>query len=954
MKKLGKALVITTSLLIAVPVSAIEPFHAIKAEASSSIKIKKTAFKTTDRLNLRKGASTKDAIILTIPKGKILYATEKKGSWYKVSYSYKVNNKSFNKTGWISNTFAKEYYQYITTSKSYFFTKAATKLYSTPDTKKKAAITVSGKNGFYSKQKIINSIGETWYRISLNGKIYYVNSKAVVKNSFVSFAPAKYKANKNTYVYESYGNAYKKLVNIPKGTLIQSSKRIGDWYSLTYKGKTGYIYIGDFSKMNEITYSNTSKAYYFTKNTSKLYSISGNTKKEITTISKNNGFESTQKAVDSLGQTWYRVTFEGKNLFINSNDVRKDVFSSIDQAKYKANKDTYVYQSFGETFKKLILIPKNTIVTSTNRIGNWYSTSYGGIKGYFNMDDFSPYTEITYKTTNTNETFYFSKKTTKLYPTPNSMNKEVYTISSNNGFSSTQEVLNSLGETWYRVTFNKQTLYINSNDVLKSSFSTTKTKYKANKDTYVYQSFGNAYEKLVKIPKSTIVSPNKKIGDWYSVSYNGKSGYVYIGDFSPYTNLSEEKITDTTFITTFDLNLRETADPTATIYTTIPNSKIVIASYKVSNGWYKVTYGGKTGYVSGSYLKQVKTGDPVTSRTGYQFIDLRTQSPVTAKQINDYIAKYVSSTGKASVLTGKGQAFIDAGKKYGVNSLYLAAHAILESAYGASNISLGKYNLFGFGAYDATPFVGAYRFATVDLCIEYIAREIKATYLNPKNWKYNGAYLGFSTKDMNNKRIDQNSEGMNFYYASDPNWGKSIARHMENILPYDKSYYSNAKINTDFPTQPSKPEGSDIFPDGIQAIANKNLVLNSNKGVNDAVKTLPKGSKFLLLEKTNDFWVKLKVDNKIYWTSDIQFVEYSKYITVQNLGRVTTAGLNVRKDPSTSAAIIGGLNLNDYVQLFLEKDGTITMNSTKTWYKVALSNGTIGWVSSTYIVKELK
>ncbi|GIN84905.1 hypothetical protein J6TS2_12910 [Heyndrickxia sporothermodurans] len=954
MKKFGKVLILSTSLLIAVPLSVIEPFHIIKAEASSSIKIKKTAFKTTDRLNLRKGASTKDAVILTIPKGKIIYATEKKGNWYKISYSYKASKKSITKTGWISNTYVKEYYQNTNINKTYFFTKTTTKLYSTPDTKKKAIYTIVGKNGFYSKQKVINSIGETWYRVSFKGKNLYVKSKDVTKNSFTSFTQAKYKANKNTYVYESYGNAYKKLVSIPKGTSVQSSKRIGDWYNLTYKGKTGYFYIGDFSKMNAITYSNTSKTYYFTKNSAKLYAISGNTKKEITTISKNNGFESTQKAVDSLGQTWYRVIFEGKQLYINSNDVRKDVFSSTTQTKYKANKDTYIYQSFGQAFKKVILIPKNTIVTSTNKIGNWYNTNYNGKKGYFNMDDFSPYNEITYKTTNTDETYYFSKKTTKLYSSPNSINKELYTIASNNGFSSTQKVLNSLGETWYRVTFNKQTLYINSNDVNKSSFSTTKAKYKANKDTYVYQSFGNAYEKLVKIPKNTVVSPNKKIRDWYSVTYNGKSGYFYIGDFSPYSDLTEQKITDTTFITTSNLNLRETADPTATIYMTIPNSKIVIASYKVSNGWYRVTYGGKTGYVSGSYLKQVKTGDPITSKTGYQFIDLRTQSPVTAKQINDYIAKYVNSTGKVSVLTGKGQAFINAGKKYGVNPLYLAAHAILESAYGTSNISLGKNNLFGFGAYDATPFIGAYRFATVDLCIEYIAREIKATYLNPKNWKYNGAYLGFSTKDMNNKRIDQNSEGMNFYYASDPNWGKSIAKHMENILPFNKTYYNQAKINTVYPTQPGKPEGSDIFPSGIQAIVNKNLVLNSNKGVNDAVKTLPKNSTLMLLEKTNDFWVKVKVGNKIYWTSDIQFVEYTKYITVQNLGRVTTAGLNVRKDPSTSAAIIGKLNLNDFVQLVLQKDGTLTMNSSKSWYKVTLANGTTGWVSSAYIIRELK
>ncbi|MGE8206619.1 SH3 domain-containing protein [Heyndrickxia sp. NPDC080065] len=667
MKKIGKVLVLTSSILIAAPLMSNTPFDIIMAEASSNIKMKKTSFKTTANLNIRKGAGTKYKVSYTIPKGKIVTSTLKNGTWYKVTYTYKSKGKSITKTGWVSRTYLKEYYQYTKIAKSYYFTKTTTKLYSTPDTKKKAVYTIPGKNGFYSTQKVVNSVGQTWFRISYKGKVLYVNSNSVSKNSFTSFAKTKYTANKDTYLFHSYGNVNKKLVKIPKGTIVQSTKKISDWYSITF---------------------------------------------------------------------------------------------------------------------------------------------------------------------------------------------------------------------------------------------------------------------------------------------NGKSGYIYIKDFSPIAVITEKKIEDTTFITTAGLNLRKTADVSSTILTTIPNSKIVVATHKVSNGWYKVRYGSKIGYVSGSYIKEVRTGDPITSRTGYQFIDLRTKSPVTAKQINDYIAKYVKATGKISVLTGKGQAFINAGNKYGVNALYLAAHAIHESAYGTSNISLGKNNLFGFGAYDATPFVAAYRFATVDLNIDYIAREMKATYLNDKNWKYNGPYLGFSTKDLKNTRIDSNSEGMNFYYASDPYWGKTIAKHMENILPFDKAYYSKAVANTVVPAQPEKPDGSDIFPNGIQAVANQDIVLNSKQGVNDAVKKLKKKSTFFLIEKTNDYWVKVKVDNKIYWTNDINFVTYKKYLSVQNLGRVTATALNVRSAPNSTT--IGTLNLNDYVQIVLQKDGKLTMDSTKTWYKVTLANGKTGWVSAKYIVDELK
>ena len=177
-----------------------------------------------------------------------------------------------------------------------------------------------------------------------------------------------------------------------------------------------------------------------------------------------------------------------------------------------------------------------------------------------------------------------------------------------------------------------------------------------------------------------------------------------------------------------------------------------MASVKTSNEWYQVDYADKTGYVPIDSLKQVKTGDPLT-RDSYQFIDLRTQSPVTAQQINDYIEANYKKHGQDSVLIGKGQSFIDAGKTYGVNALYLAAHAIHESAFGTSDISIGKNNLFGFGSYDATPFIASYRFSSIEENINYIAQQIKATYLSPGNWRYKGAFLGFSTKDMNNKRL---------------------------------------------------------------------------------------------------------------------------------------------------------------------------------------------------------
>lgn len=826
MRKLGKVLILSSSILAGASTISITPLSSMKVEASSTATFNKTYYQTTSKLNLRSGAGTKYKTILSIPKGAVVTSTEKKGTWFKVSYSYKSKEKKVSKTGWVSGSYLKEYNQYVTISKSYYFTNKKTKLYSTPDTKKKEVATIASNNGFYSTQKIINSAGQTWYRISYDGKTRYANGSNVSQKSFSTFSQTSYKSIKETYLYEFYGKAHKKLMSIPKDTIISSNKNIGDWYLVKYNGKLGYIFIGDFSK--------------------------------------------------------------------------------------------------------------NT-----------------------NTD------ETSYTYTDTSETFYVTTSASDLYTTAGSTKGKVNTVAANNIFASTQEVKNSLGETWYRISYNGQDLYINSETVNKTSFSDSVVKIKASKETNLYESHGEIYAKLATIPKDTVVTSTKRIGDWYYVSFNETPGYINIGDFSKYSDVSQETIADTTFATLSMVNLYKEASDTSELIDTIPSSKIVVATAKTSNGWYQVSYLDKTGYVPMNSLQQVKTGDPLNGRAGYQFIDLRTPSPVTAKQIDDYIAENYKNqpnykkTGRESVLLGTGQLFINAGETYGVNPLYLAAHAIHESGFGTSDIALGKNNLFGFGSFDSNPFIASYRFSTIEENINYIAQQIKATYLNEVSggFRYKGAFLGFKTTDMNNKRIDANSEGMNFYYASDINWGKGIARHMQNILPYDQAYYSNAPVDKSVISTPSIPQGSDIFPNGTQAIAKKDLVLNSSKGSKDAVLALKQGSTFTVLEKTNDYWISLVYNNTNYWTNSIDFVKYKDYISVQNLGRVkNTNSLNVRKDPTTSngdSNIITTLQLNDYVRLVLNADGTLVMDSSDKWYQIQLADGTNAWVSAAYIAREL-
>ena len=102
------------------------------------------------------------------------------------------------------------------------------------------------------------------------------------------------------------------------------------------------------------------------------------------------------------------------------------------------------------------------------------------------------------------------------------------------------------------------------------------------------------------------------------------------------------------------------------------------------------------------YNYQLNTGGSytTTSKATVQQIalsDLRSFSPVTAEQMNQWIASKRSD----SPFVGHGDIFIEASKQSGLDPRYILAHAAVESAWGTSNIAKTKHNYFGIAAFDS-------------------------------------------------------------------------------------------------------------------------------------------------------------------------------------------------------------------------------------------------------------
>lgn len=145
----------------------------------------------------------------------------------------------------------------------------------------------------------------------------------------------------------------------------------------------------------------------------------------------------------------------------------------------------------------------------------------------------------------------------------------------------------------------------------------------------------------------------------------------------------------------------------------------------------------------------------------FQYLPMRSQSSYTGMEVN----KMLDGTLKeGSKMKDTGELFVSNQNTYGVNALLMTGIAANESNWGKSSISQKKNNLFGLNATDKAPGANANQYESVADCIEDFANGwMSKGYLYPKDYRYNGGFLG-------NK-----ASGLNVKYASDPYWGEKAA-----------------------------------------------------------------------------------------------------------------------------------------------------------------------------------
>ena len=203
---------------------------------------------------------------------------------------------------------------------------------------------------------------------------------------------------------------------------------------------------------------------------------------------------------------------------------------------------------------------------------------------------------------------------------------------------------------------------------------------------------------------------------------------------------------------------------------------------EVTNGWCKITVDGLQGYVKEDTLTSAAITPDIVEKSRIQRImisvnynmELNKPSGLTRTDFTKVLSGNVQDVNK--IFENNAGLFYDIEQKYNVNGIFLAAIGIHESAWGTSTIAKDKKNLFGYGAYDSSPYSSSVTFESYEYGIELLAKVLSKYYLNEQGTSiYDGETAVASF--YNGPTVS----GVNTRYASDPNWADKVFSTMESL-----------------------------------------------------------------------------------------------------------------------------------------------------------------------------
>ncbi len=692
-------------------------------------------------------------------------------------------------------------------------------------------------------------------------KIEYKGSHGYVAKEYVKDVTESNNSNQGTQTSEKPSTEKTGIVNVSSSLNVRSSastssKVIGSlsgntkvtiigeegaFYKIEYKGSHGYVakeYVKDVTESNNSNQgTQTPEKPSTPENTEKTgvvnVSSSLNVREGASTSSKVIGSLSGNTKVTIVGEegAFYKIEYKGSHGYVAKEYV-KDITENNNSNQgtqtpekpstpentektgvVNVSSSLNVREGASTSSKVIGSLSGNTKVTIVGEEGAFYKIEYKGSHGYVAKEYVKDVTE----NNNSNQ----GTQTPEKPSTPESTEKT--------GIVNVSSSLN-----------------------VRSSASTS--------SKVIGSLSGNT--------KVTIVGEE---GAFYKIEYKGSHGYVakeYIKDIKDEVVTEPEKPSNpenskkTGVVTASKgLNVRKEANTSSQIIG-ILNSGESVEIIGEENGFYKITYKGQEAYASKNYINifdgnsNVNPGLDIgnASKTNYgvslnEYIKLQQRnnpSNYSYSEFEKYINpakatnklqflridkfRSVNVSGLSSrlsnkgVLTGQGQAFVNAAKAFNIDPIYLVAQCLHETGNGTSKLAKGVtiteiadeskpiyngngqlvgyhmiklskpvtvYNLFGIGAKDnssvfpnralilGTTYAYNRGWTSIENAIKGAAEFVSLNYVHSSRYSQNTLYK---------MRYNQNVSNIWHQYATTPWYASSIADIMRS---YQDLYLEN-------------------------------------------------------------------------------------------------------------------------------------------------------------------
>lgn len=403
---------------------------------------------------------------------------------------------------------------------------------------------------------------------------------------------------------------------------------------------------------------------------------------------------------------------------------------------------------------------------------------------------------------------------------------------------------------------------------------------------------GTGYSIIKTIPENTSITiTNKDNSSWYKVKTKDNltgymsSEYIKAGSAAATPKPTAKPAVSIKAKATAAVNLRKSASMNGSVIKVIPNGTVLTIIEKTSSSWYKVKLSNGT--------------------VGYIY--------------SSYLKAVSSSSGSSSSVSIKGYTTTDvnirkgAGTSYGIIKTLSKNTALTITS--KSNKSWYKAKLSdGTAGYISSDYIKEGTVST--------ATSIKAYTTAVVNLR-KGAGTGYSVI----KVLPKNTN-LTITSKSNKSWYK--VKLSNGTAGYISSSYLKSGTAT------AASSGSSSV--SIKATTTTNLNMRKGAGTGySVITTLSKGTAVTITDKTNKEWYKIKTSGGKTGYASSQYLKTAAATKTMT----TTADVNLRKSASMSGSVITVVAEKTKV--------TVTSTANKSWYKVKLSSGKTGYISSQYL-----